>query len=140
MSKSKTFSKHCSSAQLKRWLCLGCLLVAELIILITLEIFHIFSEKFIFKFFLIQFFLILSMGLAYIMESDARTITMLFFYRILISLTFMIVLPLIDGDELSSFNYFAIAFHNLIPLIKICQECYIYKSFYVTNFFKKIFG
>ena len=132
MSKSKILSKHCSSAQLKRWLWLGCLMVAELIILIPLEIFHVIPVAI---FFLIQFFLILSVGLANIVESDARTITMLFVYRILISLTFMIVLPLINGDELSNFNYIVIAIHILIPLIKIySQECYIYKCFYVTNF------
>ncbi len=128
MSKSIKNIKYLPSEQLKKWFLHGFFFVTELIILIPLALFH---EQFA-VYFLTLIFTTFFWGYWLL-----RSVTVCI-YRILISLTFMIFFPLIEGtgNELETFFFGINCVFPLLFIIK--QEWYIY-NFYFDNFSYKCF-
>ena len=113
------YPKKCSSVS--RWKILGGFLIAtELIILITMKLCQV-SSQFAFSF-LTKFFNII----IFFEWSSTIVLTLVCFYRIAVSLIFMIVWPLVAGEELRPLNYISIGMQiGWNSCYIVTQECYI---------------
>ncbi len=99
---------------------LGVLIALELVILIILKICQVSTIAFLI---LIHFFTIIIFPFAW---SSTIVLTLVCFYRIAVSLIFMIVWPLAEGEELGIPNYMSIGMQGgWNGLIIVTQECYI---------------